>query len=123
MKSFLPQDARCIDIISALSMLGFAIHITSFGYTKQEFLNIREWPFWVLFLGALSTLQLVSVYLHPHTETLRAITGAVGGLFWIYLFLNTYYDSSSFPLSLFVGLGCLYSSVITTLYIGQAWKT
>jgi len=123
MKTFLPQDARFIDIVSALSLLGFALQISVFGYVGHEFLDVRDVSFWVMSLSTMGVLQLASVYLHPHAETLRSIVAGISGLFWVYLFLNTCTSVGFSPITLFTGVGCLYSSVITALYIGQTWKS
>jgi len=119
----MPQDARAVDIISALSLLGFACQVAIFGNIGEQLLALRDWPFWVLSMTALSILQLVSVYLHPFAETLRAFVTGLVGLFWVYVFFIHCTTEGFLPLTLFVGIGCLYSAVITTLYIGQTWKS
>jgi len=119
----MPQDARAVDIISGLSLLGVALQIVVFGYEGKEFLAIMVWPFWALLLSALSVLQIISIYLHPFAETLRSIVTGIAGLFWVYIFLVTCNEVGFSPLALFVGIGCLYSAIITALYVGQSWKS
>jgi len=121
MKTFLPQDARCIDIISALSMLGVALEIAAFGVSG--FIAMRPIPFWVVSLTIFSVLHLISIYVHPLAETLRAAIAAFSGLFWVFLFLDTITPDRMMPVMLFLGIGCLYSASITALYIGQKWKS
>jgi len=121
MKTFLPQDARCIDIISALSMLGVALEIAAFG--TSGFIAMRPMPFWVVTLTVFSVLHLISIYAHPMVETLRASIAAFSGLFWVFLFLDTLTPDRMMPIMLFLGIGCLYSASITILYIEQRWKS
>jgi len=121
MKTFLPQDARCIDIISALSMLGVALEIAAFGVSG--FIAMRPMPFWVVTLTVFAVLHLISIYAHPLAETLRAAIAAISGLFWVFLFLDTLTPDRMMPIMLFLGIGCLYSASITILYIGQRWKS
>jgi len=121
MKTFLPQDARCIDIVSALSLLGLAAEIAVFG--GEGFITMRPIPFWVVILSVFASLQMVSIYAHPVAETLRASLSAISGLFWVFLFLDTISPERMMPIILFLGLGSLYSAGLTILYIGQKWKS
>jgi len=121
MKTFLPQDARCLDIVSALSMLGVAIEIATFE--ASGFITMRPIPFWVVVLTIFSVLHLISIYVHPVAETLRATLSSISGLFWVFLFLDTISPDRLMPIIFFLGVGCLYSAGLTILYIGQKWKS
>jgi len=121
MKTFLPQDARCIDIVSALSLLGVAAEIAAFG--SEGFITVRPVQFWVVVLSVFASLHMVSIYAHPVAETLRATLSSISGLFWVFLFLDTLSPDRMMPIMFFLGVGCLYSAGLTILYIGQKWKS
>jgi len=123
MRTFLPQDARCIDIVSAFSLMALAVKAGLVGSIESNLMEVRQAPFWVMIFLLLGLLHLISIYLHPFAETLRAIISGISGLFWIYLFLNSIADHTHTPIQIFLGIGCLYSAIITTLYIKQSWKS
>jgi len=122
MKVLFPQDARCIDIISALALL--VISAESFMASMDTYSadHMQQLHFWAVVLFAISLLHIVSIMLYPVAETLRAIASGLSGLFWVYTFLSNSSSASLGALTIFVGLGCLYSAVLTVLYIGQRWK-
>jgi len=122
MRTLLPQDARCIDIISALSLVALAVKAGVAGTIDANLIEVRQAPFWVVIFLIMGFLHITSVYLYPLAETLRSTISGISGLFWIYVFLNSIAEYTHSPIQIFLGIGCLYSAIITTLYIRQTWK-
>lgn len=93
LSTFLPQDTRAIELVSAFALLLTCLVIALGAPMSQWMLEIHSRGFWVMVLGAFGAIQLIGVVRDSiSAEVVRAIVTWLVGMFWVWVSLEYLID-------------------------------
>ena len=126
LSTFLPQDTRAIEFISAFALLLTSMFIMFGAPISPWMLELHSREFWVMVLASFGIVQLIGVVRDSFSaEVIRAIVTWLVGMFWVWLSLEYLIDTvrATEVAALILGVSNFYAFVLNlSLLMRSKWN-